>query len=457
MSATPTATRLRRTPGLAILCAIALLNACADLRRAAEEMLDNRTPRERYVDGLASAGLERSALARDWTEAGARALRDAPLVPLPHLEEGYLPPGEPAAISLRTTVRRGQEVTFLVEFPGDTSSTIFVDAWQVESDSGSPSFSHVESADSGARTLRIRPRRDVEVIVRAQPELLRGGRFRASLRIGPTLAFPVRPGTERDVGSRFGASRDGGRRSHHGIDIFASRGTPVVAAAAGIVRRVEETPIGGKVVWLRDDLGNSLYYAHLDRQAVTAGMRVSIGDTLGFVGNTGNARSTPPHLHFGIYQRGSGPVDPWWFVHRPRGEMARLVADTTRLGDWIRLARDRTLLRRGPSDRADTVASLPRLTAMRVLAVAGSWYRVKLPDGQTGFVSASLTESTDRAVRVATIDTVGHLLASPTANRDAADIVALVTPGDSLDVLGRFGDFILVRSSRGRAGWVAEN
>ena len=92
-----------------------------------------------------------------------------------------------------------------------------------------------------------------------------------------------------------------------------------MAAAPGTVTRVNETNLGGKVVWLRDTLGNSLYYAHLDSQAVSSGMQVNIGDTLGFVGNTGNARTTPPHLHFGVYRRGEGPVDPWWFLHRPRG------------------------------------------------------------------------------------------------------------------------------------------
>lgn len=61
------------------------------------------------------------------------------------------------------------------------------------------------------------------------------------------------------------------------------------------------TPRGGKVVWMRDEArGMSLYYAHLDSQHVAAGAYVRPGDTLGFVGKTGNARTTPPHLHFGI-------------------------------------------------------------------------------------------------------------------------------------------------------------
>jgi murein DD-endopeptidase MepM/ murein hydrolase activator NlpD len=58
----------------------------------------------------------------------------------------------------------------------------------------------------------------------------------------------------------------------------------------------------------------STYYAHLDRQAVTPGQRVNAGDLVGWVGNTGNARTTPPHLHFGVYLAAAGAVDPLPFI-----------------------------------------------------------------------------------------------------------------------------------------------
>ena len=424
---------------------------CDNLRRVAGDLLDHRPPRERYVAALKSAGLGNAALAVDWVTAGERALREAPLVTSPHDEQGYLEPGEPAAIALRVRVRRGQEITLELELPGDTSTTLFLDAWSLDADSAN-AFDLLEAADSGQRMLRLTPRREGEVILRAQPELLRGGRFRARLRLSPTLAFPVQPGTERDIGSKFGAPRDAGARSHHGIDIFAKRGTPVVAAAPGVVNRVNETAIGGKVIWLRDAFGNSLYYAHLDSQAVSSGMRVEIGDTLGFVGNTGNARSTPPHLHFGVYRRGEGPVDPFWFVHRPRGNVPRLVADTSRLGQWIRPASDRARLLAGPTSTSDTISALGRHTAMRVLSAYGEFYRVRLPDGVTGFVSARFTESADRVIaRVAVGETI---LARPDASPGPQDIVAVVEEGDNVGVVGRFGDFSLVRSQRGVAGWV---
>ncbi len=427
--------------------------SCDNLRRVADELLDHRPPRQQYVDALRNAGLGQAALAVDWIAAGERSLRQAPLVTSPHEEQGYLEPGEPAAIAFRVRVRRGQEVSLEMELVGDTSTTLFLDAWTLDTDS-SNAFDLLESADSGQRLLRLTPRRDGDVIFRAQPELLRGGRFRASLRLDPTLAFPVKPGTERDIGSRFGAPRDAGARNHHGIDIFARRGTPVVAAASGVVSRVNETPIGGKVVWLRDVFGNSLYYAHLDSQAVSSGMRVEIGDTLGFVGNTGNARSTPPHLHFGVYRRGEGPVDPFWFVHRPRGDMPRLVADTSRLGDWIRPASDRTILLAGPSLKSDTIGALRKHTAMRVLSAFGEFYRVRLPDGASGFVAARLTESTDRVI--ARVPAGEAILARPAIAPAPQDVVAVVEQGDDVGVVGRFGEFALVRTGRGIAGWVIQ-
>jgi murein DD-endopeptidase MepM/ murein hydrolase activator NlpD len=443
--------RLSARLAVVLLCLTAV--SCDNLRRVAEGLLDHRPPRQRYVDALSGAGLGTTALAVDWVAAGDRALRDAPLVTAPHEEQGYLEPAEPAAIALRVRARRGQEITLELDLPGDTSTTLFLDAWLIEGDS-TRALNHLAAADSGLRIIRVSPRRDGEVILRAQPELLRGGRFRVLLRLSPTLAFPVRPGTDRDIGSRFGAPRDAGARSHHGIDIFAKRGTPVIAAAPGVVNRVNETNIGGKVVWLRDVFGNSLYYAHLDSQVVSSGMRVDVGDTLGFVGNTGNARTTPPHLHFGIYRRGEGPVDPYWFVYSPRGTAPRLVADTSRLGDWIRPIGLRASLLANPSGTSDTVGVLARHTVMRVLSAAGSFYRVRMPDGATGFVAARLTESADRAI--ATVPAGQTILARPALTHGPQDVVAIVEEGENVGVLGRFGDFALVRSRHGVAGWVLQ-
>src|SRR5690606_6111484 len=125
------------------------------------------------------------------------------------------------------------------------------------------------------------------------------------------LAFPVFEKDDAAVQSFFGAPRDGGQRTHHGVDIFAPRGTAVLAVADGTVARTGDTPLGGLHVWQRSaSQGHRYYYAHLDSISVKRGDRVDAGDEIGTIGNTGNARLTPPHLHFGVYATFKGPVDP---------------------------------------------------------------------------------------------------------------------------------------------------
>jgi hypothetical protein len=90
---------------------------------------------------------------------------------------------------------------------------------------------------------------------------------------------------------------------HHGDDIFAPPGAPVVAVAAGTVFSVGWNDVGGKRLWLRDRQGNEFYYAHLSAFSLLAveGARVSAGEVLGYVGTTGDAQGTPAHLHFEIH------------------------------------------------------------------------------------------------------------------------------------------------------------
>jgi hypothetical protein len=199
-----------------------------------------------------------------------------------------------------------------------------------------------------------------------------------------------------NIQSVFGDPRDGGRREHHGIDIFAARNTPVLAATRGTVRSVRTTPIGGRVVWLRDEArGLSVYYAHLERQLVEPGQVVEVGDTLGLVGNTGNARTTPPHLHFGIYRRGFGPVDPMpWVRPLPTDppELAAIEPGRTR-----QVTTPDLRLRAAPSTDAAELDRLGRDSTVRVLAVAGDWLRVELPDGRRGFVAGQFTAETASA------------------------------------------------------------
>jgi murein DD-endopeptidase MepM/ murein hydrolase activator NlpD len=437
-----------------VLFAPLLLAAgCARLEEIPRWLLGAQTPRERYEARLEAAGLTSAVLGRDWLAAAERALHDAPLILPPHAEEGYFAPAEPGALGYRVEVRRGQRVELAVQLAADSATQVFLDAWETRPDSPRP-FRHVVSADSGARALEVTPERDGAIILRVQPELLRGGRFTLTLRIAPTLAFPVEGHDEDDIRSGFGAPRDGGARAHHGIDIFAPRGTAALAATDATVRFVGTNNLGGNVVWLRDARGYSLYYAHLDSQAVLRGARVRAGDTVGFIGNTGNARATRPHLHFGIYRRGEGPVDPRWFVHRPGGTLPRLGADTALLGAWARTGRDSAPLLAAPRLRADVVRDLPARTALQVVAAIGGFFRVRLPDGTGGYIAFRQVEPADHAVQVTRADGGGSLWSRPSPGM-AGHVVALVRPGDSLAVLARFEGYRLVRAPSGRAGWLA--
>lgn len=120
------------------------------------------------------------------------------------------------------------------------------------------------------------------------------------------ILMPVRGVRVRQVADTFGAPRSGGRQ-HEGQDIFAPRGTPVYSATEGVVVRMGYGQLGGNYVYVLGPGGRRYYYAHLDAYAkgLEEGDEVTTSTVLGYVGNTGNARTTPPHLHFGVY--GS-----WW-------------------------------------------------------------------------------------------------------------------------------------------------
>jgi murein DD-endopeptidase MepM/ murein hydrolase activator NlpD len=122
--------------------------------------------------------------------------------------------------------------------------------------------------------------------------------------------FPVAGAATFSNDWMFG--RPGGRL-HQGIDLFAARGTPVVAVADGSAFRVGYNGLGGWRMWLRDTGGNTFYYAHLDAfsPAAVEGASVARGTVLGYVGDSGDARGTSPHLHFEIHPGGAGPVPPY--------------------------------------------------------------------------------------------------------------------------------------------------
>ena len=136
------------------------------------------------------------------------------------------------------------------------------------------------------------------------------------------------------ISDSFGAPRT--TTWHHGVDIFAPLGAPLLAVADGTLFRVGWNDVGGNRLWLRDGAGNEFYYAHLSAFSPLAqeGAQVKAGDVIGFVGNTGDAITTPPHLHFEIHPREllwmgyDGAIDPYPYLS------AWLRLDDLAFGSW---------------------------------------------------------------------------------------------------------------------------
>jgi murein DD-endopeptidase MepM/ murein hydrolase activator NlpD len=325
---------------LAVLTA--LLVAAAWFAREAgwmafpRQVAANIAPHDRYQDSLERAGLLETPLGRAWHHAGKDAIAAATPTSLPATEQLNVDAHQPDAWAFRVTLRRGQRLEVLADLRSNTPAQTFVDIF---TPAEQPSASDAVNTAATTPTLDLdtveheigavtaaahEATSDGELVVRVQPELLASGSVALEIRAVPSLRFPVANARPRDLQSVFGDPREAGRRQHEGVDIFARRGTPVLSATDGVVLRVGETRLGGRVVWVWDlSRGLRLYYAHLDQQLVATGQRVTRGDTLGTVGNTGNARSTPPHLHFGIYERGTGAIDPYWFIAPPRQSTTR--------------------------------------------------------------------------------------------------------------------------------------
>jgi murein DD-endopeptidase MepM/ murein hydrolase activator NlpD len=116
------------------------------------------------------------------------------------------------------------------------------------------------------------------------------------------MAIPVAGMTTAQLQDTFDEGRSSGR-VHRALDILAPRGTPVIAADSGRVLRVSFNTLGGNTIYATDPLGRVVYYyAHLDsyRDGLAQGETIARGDTLGFVGTTGNAPKDTPHLHFQV-------------------------------------------------------------------------------------------------------------------------------------------------------------
>jgi murein DD-endopeptidase MepM/ murein hydrolase activator NlpD len=372
---------------LAVVAGVAIALAMMDWPlRSFWPNLRPQTPHQRYASSLAEGGLAHTALATDWLAAAARALAQPAALSVPFTEDALVDPARPVSLGYAVTLKRGQKLDVQVTVVTDRPGQVFVDLFEPDAD-GESNRRAVASARQDETALSYEARRSGSYILRIQPELLRGGHMRVTSAPAPALEFPVSGGGAANIQSIFGDQRDAGRRSHEGIDIFAPRGTPVLTASDGFVTSVGQNRLGGNVVWVwNPSRGVRLYYAHLQEQLVRNGTFVRAGDTLGTVGNTGNAKNTPPHLHFGIYARGEGAIDPDAFIRPVPASMAKPEVRTSALGELAQTRRA-VSLRAAPSSDSSVVAMLPAGRAVRIEGAFGPWVRTTA-DGQLAFVRA---------------------------------------------------------------------
>ena len=282
---------------------------------------------------------------------------------------------------------------------------------------------------------------------------MKEGEYILSITAGPSLTFPVSPNVNSRIISLFGTGRDNGARKHEGIDILAPKHSPAVAAANGEVTRVEENALGGKVIYLRPDNGPySLYYAHLDSQMAVAGQHVKTGDVLGLTGNTGNAKFTVSHLHFGIYTN-TGAIDPLYFVKADYKEPPKLSVPLTNLNTWMRTGKNAKIF----TDQTAGTSNFLMLednTLIRPEAATGNFYRVILPDGKKGFIAGALITSVYKPIRRLSVKKPLPLLSKP----DYGGVhKKMLVAGDKINILAAFNDFYFISDKDNLEGWIAKN
>ena len=341
------------------------------------------TPQEYYEKELYQVKLEKTQIGQTWFRVGKEVLSDSIFSVAPYQERFYLGDSIPAQ-AIRLKIPEGRNLVITPSRTDNDTSHLFLELYRIKSNGKAQ---RIDYLNNNQQILTYSSQTGDTLLLRLQTGVNEKLTVSLSLTTLPSLAFPVASHGMSDVISYWGAERDRGVRSHEGIDIKAKRGTPAVAAENGFVTHVGINNLGGKVVSLSPNGSPySLYYAHLDSQLVSAGTRVSKGDTLGLVGNTGNAITTSPHLHFGIYSRGSGAVNPLPFINDRKEKIPGLPETSKWLGDTVRTLKKANLFASSQFLPSEQISSLPQNTIVRIIGEMAKGYRVILPDGTKGYI-----------------------------------------------------------------------
>ena len=291
----------------------------------------NISPYESYLKSLETSGISKTTMGKKWISSGQNAL----LLPnesikFPFKSEMFFREITSNAISYSMKYEENSKLTFKITSKGKENNGVYVDIFE-----NNPNKSRVKNFYVKDTIFVYDNGNTQNLILRIQPQLLVSQYVTLEIIENPKLSFPVKNGSNKDIQSFWGVERDGGQRKHEGVDIFNKKGTPILAVEDGTIARVETNNLGGKVVWQRLGLfGQSIYYAHLDSQAVSAGQVVKKGEVVGFMGNTGNAKYTASHLHFGIYT-GSGAIDPLLYIQKRDTIPAKLKLSEKYLGNEV--------------------------------------------------------------------------------------------------------------------------
>lgn len=402
-----------------------------------------------YVHRIHDAGLDSLPLGRNWLAVGEAALADSTMMPLPVQLETFVDASEPSALAVRFEAKEGEMLHIQIADRAGDEGQLFVELFECREGERLPKAVLSEVHLAGEILYEID--NDGIYLLRIQPEMLINLSYRLTCYTTASLAFPVQgQGKDRKaILSFFGAPRDGGRRKHKGVDIFANKGTPILAAADGRVN-LRNGGLGGKTVWQR--VGDkSLYYAHLDSQYVRSGQRVKTGDTLGTVGNTGNARYTPPHLHFGIYRRRKGAVDPLAFVDTDKRQPQDILFQDKK-GKWLRVRNNNISLKVLPNSNSTDQTRISRYSPLWVEADLGKWLKVRNGNQASGYVlSKEMTEvDFDNPLQTFTATAPEPFLQNPDS---CAAIRGMLTAGEEIPVYAMNSEFYLTKMA-GKVGWL---
>tara|TARA_R110002049_G_scaffold3515_12_gene26368 strand:- start:69 stop:1478 length:1410 start_codon:yes stop_codon:yes gene_type:complete len=410
-----------------------------------EKLFNNQNPYESYVNALDKAGLQDYSLAKTWIKNGKVPI-DFKLSTqeIPHSEMTYFDPGKAEALFWQYKVEEGSQVNINAQMLSDTTSIYFLDVFRKTSNG----YAQIHFSNDH-RSLAYTVKEDGEHLLRMQPELLEGGMVVVNIDVSGSIAFPISEMHSGQIASFWGDARAGGSRRHEGVDVFAKRGTPVLAVARGRVSKAGQNRLGGNVVWLNTGRYN-YYYAHLDSQLVQSGKRVKLGDTLGTVGNTGNARTTSPHLHFGVYSRGRGAKNPLPFLQSLEKSIPIVASDSVLLKEkGVFLAKSGNL-RASPNLSSKVISSYPNETLFDVLGKSGDWFRIKLPDHTIGYGHKSILNLSEN--NLGEIEVKSSDLVFDSWNRSVS-LPSTYFVGNA-EVLGYFNNMLHVRLKTGPEIWL---